>query len=90
MTNQTLTISGSTDTGYFVIDADTGKGVSDRLHADSDAAYAEADELSNECRCGDPLNLHIGGKPCVYGEHPTAKNLRDLPIYKWASSELDR
>lgn len=42
-------------------------------------------ELPDACPCGDPLDLHIGGKPCVFSQRTTpARTLRDLDVFDWA------
>lgn len=37
---------------------------------------------------GAPLSEHIGGKPCVESKASTRpKNVRDLPVARWAASK---
>lgn len=35
------------------------------------------------CRCGDPLSVHIGGKPCTFGRND-GTTVWHLPISQWA------
>jgi hypothetical protein len=54
-------------------------------------SHAPAERVCDAPGCGEPLDLHIGGKPCVVStRRRPAERLSDLAIFEWAWREDGR